>query len=394
MIQEDFDVEQFMNKYETGIEYNLGETCVDSMSIKDIIEFFSEEEQDSIEKQLHDEVFNMKLVYGWIEGSDELKGNIAKIYNEDNESDTKVTKENIIITNGAIGGNFLSFYTLINPGDKVIAVEPSYQQLTSVPNVFSQGNLIKFPVLDSEGYKPDLDKLKLLVLQNKPKLLIINNPNNPTGYLWNNQQISEIIEICKQHDVYIMCDEVYRPLYHSSTNPPTSIVNFGYEKTLSTGSMSKAFSFAGLRLGWIVSHDKDLIKDLASKRDYNTISISMIDDKFSSFILTHYKKILARNYVICQDNLKLIDKFIEESNGLISWIRPIAGTTGFIKFNKDLITMDLSIELAENHKVLMVPGECFQYPGYARIGFGNSTKDIKGGLEILKNVLINRGLWN
>lgn len=395
---EDFGVEQFMDEYETDITFNMGETCCDSLSIEDVINLYEEDKRDQIRSELQSEIFNLKLVYGYIRGSDTLKNAVSKVYNARASGGDLVTKDDIVITNGAIGANFLLFYTLINPGDKVIAVDPSYQQLTSVPNLFSDNNLVKFELKYEDKYLPDMEKFKKLVHEVKPKLVVINNPNNPTGALWDNSILQQFVDICRDNDAYLFCDEVYCPLFHSvedQTNLPKSIVSFGYDKCISTGSMSKAFSLAGVRTGWVVTKNKPLIDQLFSKRDYNTISLSMIDDRISAFVLTKFEKILERNYKLCLENIQLIEDFIKESNGVVEWVKPRAGSTGFIKINVEgLNTNDMCKELALEYKTLLVPGELFNdRSGFCRIGFGNSYDDLKGGLETFKRYLKAKKYW-
>lgn len=356
------------------------------------------EDAEGIQQQLSEAVFETKLTYGNIQGSEGLKKAISKTYNDDNDGIEKsnlIEPANLVITNGAIGGNFLVFYTLVNPGDHVIIVDPSYQQLSSVPNVFSGGNITKFALNFDDGYRPNLDKLSDIIAENKTKLLVINNPNNPTGVVWENEVLEKITDICRKHDIYILCDEVYRPLYHSVESPPKSILHFGYDKVISTGSTSKAFSFAGLRLGWIACRELELIKDLISKRDYNTISVSMVDDILATFVLENYEKILERNYEVCRDNLKLIEAFVVESQGGVTWVKPQGGSTCFLKFiNPKVNTFKMTTDLAENHGLLIVPGETFDNKkGFIRIGFGNSRASVQGGIAVLKQWLLKENLW-
>ncbi|KAK6460227.1 aspartate aminotransferase [Scheffersomyces coipomensis] len=392
--QDDFGVEQFMDKYETNITNNMGETCSESISISQLIDLIYDNNdavdvthKDAQRTKIIDAVLNSKLTYGHIRGSPELKSAISVLYNQDSPL-VPITEENIVITNGAIGGNFLTFYSIVNPNDKIIVVSPTYQQLSSVPGVFSQSqdNIIPFKLDFDQGFLPDLDLLQQLIKKHFPKLLVINNPNNPTGVVWKDEIIREIVSICQEKDIWIMCDEVYRPLYHSieEKDKPKSIVNYGYNKTISTGSASKAFSLAGLRIGWIVTRNNALINDLFSKRDYNTISISMIDDILATFALQNYKIILRRNFELCLNNLEELEKFIINSDGLFSWVKPNGGTTCFIKINiKNVDTFKLCSDLAE-HGTLCVPGEVFDNnQGFVRIGFGNSGTDIVNGISQL-----------
>lgn len=375
VFQEDFAVEQYMDQYETGIRYNLGETCCHSLSIEDISKL-----GNTGTKSLVDELISTRLIYGHIKGSKELKQGISKLYPE-----SGLDTSNIVVTNGAIGANFLTFYGIVDKDDHVIVVDPSYQQLSSVPKMFG-GNVDLLKLRFEDSYLPNLKELAEKVTK-KTKLVVINNPHNPTGQVWSNEILKEIVDICSKNDCYLLCDEVYRPLYHTVTGIK-SILNFGYEKVISTSSMSKAFSLAGLRLGWIATHDAALANNLHSKRDYNTISISMIDDLIATYALNNYEAILDRNHKLCDRNLKLIDKVIEDSNGELDWVRPKAGATCFIKVtNKNINTMEMCKDLAENYLVLTVPGEVFEHPGFIRVGFGNSYEELEGGFKIILKYL-------
>lgn len=384
--QEPFLVEQYMDRYENDISYNMGETCVESLSMNDIAALSGD---TTIPPKVKEAVLATKLTYGHITGSPDLKGAVAAIYNDFDGSD--ISRDHILITNGAIGANFLLFYALVGHGDSVVTVCPSYQQLLSVPEAFSQRKCYKFDLLKEDAYQPDLERLDKLIAQCSAKLLVINNPNNPTGAVWEDETLQKVVDICKKYGTYILGDEVYRPLFHT-VKAPKSIVNFGYDRIVSTGSTSKAFSLAGLRLGWVVSRNKALMDTLASRRDYNTISVSRVDDALTTYALTNYKPILERNRAICAVNLALLDAFVAESAGLVSWVRPRAGSTCYVSVKTD--TNALAVSLAEKDRVLVVPSEAFdKTKGKLRIGFGNLTEDLKMGLKLLKQRLADVGAW-
>ncbi|KAM9899330.1 hypothetical protein OXX79_005788 [Metschnikowia pulcherrima] len=375
--QEPFAVEQFMDKHETGIIYNMGETCVDSLTIPEIIG-----SDKSASAKIAQDLLSTKLTYGHIKGSPELREGIAALY-----EGSGITADDVVVTNGAIAANFLCFYTLVYPQDHVIVVAPSYQQLSSVPKMFG-GNVDLFHVRSEDSYKPRLDLLRSMIAGNDTKLLVINNPNNPTGFVWENDILAEIVALCKQYDVTILCDEVYRPLYHFEAKETVkSIVSFGYDKTISTGSMSKAFSLAGLRVGWIVTKNADFSKGFWEKRDYNTISVSMLDDYVASIALQNVDGILERNHAICQKNLEFLQAFVDNNHEKVSWVRPRGGSTCFMKLDIGITSMEFAEELIAKYKTLVVPGEVFGSEGWLRIGFGNSTHDIEEGIKCLEKLL-------
>ncbi|CDK27950.1 unnamed protein product [Kuraishia capsulata CBS 1993] len=370
--QNPFVLEQFMDAHETGIEYNLGETCCSSLSIKELEILCGEP------FPLH-EIVEQKLAYTWIKGSDRLRDLVAGSYQG-------IGREDVVITNGAIGANFLTLYALVGPGDHVIVVDPAYEQLSSVPKMFgAEVSLLKLSA--DENYIPNVDKLDQLSQKNT-KMIVINNPNNPTGSLIPTETMNAIVEIARKTDAYVLSDEVYRPLFHSipDSDIPPSIVEI-YDKGISTGSMSKAYALAGIRLGWVVSKSREAIEECLSRRDFNTISVSCVDDIIACYALKHKKSILKRNYELLLTNLQILQKFLDETKGQITCVLPKAGTTAFIRAETTASSMDFSLELIKKYNTLIVPGETFGYPGYFRIGFGNTKEDLVHGLENFKTLL-------
>lgn len=367
--QQPFKVEQYMDEFEKDIDYNLGETCCFSLSLNEI-------EQLSGNSPPLDEIKQLRLVYGAIKGTNELKSQVAKLYDG-------IDLNDIVITNGAIGANFLSIYSLIDSTDHVIVVDPTYQQLKSVPTIF-KGDVSLLKLKWENKWQPSCEELKNLIKSNT-KLIIINNPNNPSGQSIDDSILEEIVQLARQNDCYLLCDEVYRPLFHNNIHPK-SIVEL-YEKGISTGSLSKAFSSAGIRLGWIVSKDQNFIDNCFLRRDYNTISVSMVDDILGNYILQNKQVILERNHKLCSKNIEIMKSFIERNNSKLSWIEPNAGTTCFIKLCGQTSTYDLAVKLATQFKTLVVPGEVFDMPGFLRIGFANSTEEMEKGLELLESLI-------
>jgi len=229
-----------------------------------------------------------------------------------------------------------------------------------------------------------MDELRRQVKPNT-KLIIINNPNNPTGQYMKTSLLNEIVQVAQKQDCYLLCDEVYRPLFHDAEEKPKSIVEL-YDKGISTSSLSKAFSSAGIRLGWIASKDKNFIENCFLRRDYNTISISMVDDILGSYLLENKDVILNRNHQLCAKNISVLEDFVVRNSSKVSWIKPNSGATCFIKLQGEN-TYDICVKLAEEHSTLIVPGEVFDHPGYLRIGFGNSTAELQKGLEILESLI-------
>lgn len=359
----DFLVEQWLNAHEDNAKYNTAETCVDSVSLNQLFELFGNKEE------ILNSIVNTRLTYGHIYGTPKLKQNIASMYEN-------MSEKNIITTNGAIGANFLSLYSIVEPEDEVISVFPTYQQMYSIPESF--GAEVKLLKLKPENkFLPDLDELKSLVTKNT-KIICINNPNNPTGSLMEENMLKEIVEIAKSVGAYIHSDEVYRGLYQEEDVRIPSIVDL-YEKGISTGSMSKVFSLAGLRLGWIAASE-DIISEMAKRRDYNIISCGMIDEIIATYVLDNKEIILKRNHNIVRENLKILEDWVK-GEPRVSYVKPRAGTTAFIKYNLDIPSMDFCKGLLDETGVLVVPGKAFDVEGCFRIGYAFDKEHLITGLE-------------
>ena len=364
-----FGVEIWMNQYETQCAYNLAETCVESLTVAQLLDLAGKR------GAILGELLPLKLTYGAIEGSERLRGNIASLY-------SRQEPENVTITHGAIGANALLYATLVEPGDRVISVLPTYQQHYSIPE--SLGADVQVHKLREEnGFLPDLDEIARLITPNT-KLIALTNPNNPTGSLMDRAMMQRIADLAARVGAYVLCDEVYRGVDQAGDALTVSMADL-YERGISTGSMSKAFSLAGLRLGWIVG-PRDLIHAVSIHRDYNTISVGMLDDHFASIALEHRDAILKRSRAIVRENLAVLDRWIAEEPA-ISYVKPKGGTVALLKYDLDMPSRDFCVRLLEAEGVMFTPGSALDMEGYVRIGYANNRAVLEEGLPRVSRFL-------
>jgi len=363
-----FGVEQWMDLYETKCKYNIAETCVDSLTLREL------ESLIGCEDYFANNLTDLRLTYGDIPGSLPFRNGVASLFKS-------VDPENILSTNGAIGANFLALFTLIEPGDEVVSIIPTYQQHYSIPETL--GADVKIVKLKMENnFLPDLEELRKTVTH-KTKLICMNNPNNPTGALMPEEQIKKIVEIAREVDAYILCDEVYRHLNHEDGYAP-SIVDL-YEKGISSGSMSKVFSLAGIRLGWLVA-PKEVIEKAYDMRHYNIISCGMLDEAIAAKALEHKDKIFERNHKIVRDNIEILDKWVEKEPH-IKYVRPRAGTTALLYYDMDISSTDLCHDMMESDGIMLVPGDCFEMGKSIRIGYAFNSEELEEGLRAFSRYL-------
>ncbi len=367
---EPFGVEIWMNEFETTCELNLAETCVESLTIAQLLALSGKDETAL------SALLAMKMTYGAIEGSKKLRDAIAMLYEGQ-------TRDNILVTHGAIGANSLVHQTLLSYGDRVVSVVPCYQQHYSIPE--SIGADVQLLHLQEEnGFLPDLDELRALVSQDT-RLIAINNPNNPTGALIDRPMLEDIASIARDCDAWILCDEVYRGTDQAASGVTDSIADI-YEKGISTASMSKAFSLAGLRLGWVVA-PREIIESVMIHRDYNTISVGMVDEYFATLALENKDCILARSQDITRGNLAILSGWVEQEP-LISWIRPRSGTTALLKYDIDMPSRDFCVRLLQETGVMFTPGSALAIEGYVRIGYANNPEILRTGLTRVSEFLV------
>lgn len=366
-----FKVEEWFNLYEHKAVYDLADTCVESLSIDELLEIAGKNREDL------SEIYSRKLNYGDIHGSPKLKKLVANLYK-------KQTEDNITITHGTIGANQLVMLSLIEKEDNVVSVIPTYQQHYAIPK--SIGANVKILRLKEENnWLPNLDELEKLV-GNNTKIICMNNPNNPTGAVIPDDILEKIVKIAKKSNAYILCDEVYRGLSHDGEPFSTSIADI-YEKGISTSSMSKVFSLAGLRLGWVCA-PTEVINEINHQREYNTISVGILDDYFSCLAIENKDKIIKRNIAKISEGKYVLEEWLKSENK-VRCIIPNAGTTAFLGYDIPVKSKDLCKKLQDDTGVMILPGETMEYEGFLRIGYGNNPDKLKKALEIFSQWIKN-----
>ena len=361
-----FKSERWINEYEHDCTYNLAETCIDSLTVRELTEMAGLDTAEFM-----NELADTRMTYGHIFGSPELLEGIAGLYGE------LVKPEHVIPMHGAIGANNHVIMALIDPSDNMVSVMPTYQQHYSIPE--SIGAEVRILNLNLENhFLPDIEKLKELVDENT-KMITMNSPNNPSGSLIPKDVMEQVIEVARSVGAYVLCDEVYRGISEDGSYM-YSVVDL-YEKGISVGSMSKSWSMAGVRLGWIVTRDIDLIHRFHERRDYDTISCAVIDDKLAALALANKDKIIERNRAILLRNRQILDDWVNATPE-VYYQKPVAGTTALVYYKKDMPSRELCDKLMKSKGVLFTPGECFEMEGAVRIGYAFDPEMLQKGLEL------------
>ncbi len=370
---EPFGVEIWMNEWETKCDWNLAETCVESLTIAGLLELTGKTEASLTE------LLPLKMTYGEIEGSVRLRTAIAGLYE-------KQQIENVVVTHGTIGANMLIHKTLVEAGDRVVTVVPTYQQHYSIPASIG-AEVQKLKLREQNNFLPDLDELRAMVVAGT-RLIAMTNPNNPTGALMDRAMLEEIVTIAREADAWILCDEVYRGTDQHGDGMTVSIADL-YEKGISTAGMSKAFALAGLRLGWVAG-PFELIEKISIHRDYDTISVGMIDDHFATIALENRNDVLARSQAITRGNLAFLEEWISREPR-ITWVKPHSGTVALLKYDLPMNSREFCTTLLKETGVMFTPGSVLDMEGYIRIGYANNPDILKEGLSRVSGFLSTGG---
>ena len=356
----EFEVETWMTDHENHCRYNLTETCVSSLSLNDL--------QKYVQEDISKTIMSMTLDYGPIVGSSRLKQAILSLYETG-------TVENITIAHGAINANELVMISLLEPGDHIVSLFPSYQQMYDFPK--SLGCEVSLIHLSEEKkWMPTIEDFKQC-MRNNTKMICLNSPNNPTGTTLPLSFMKELITLAKDFDCYILCDEIYRGVNTITQTMSPSFSDY-YDKAIVTQSLSKVFSFAGLRLGWIKG-PQEVIDLVNYRRDYHIISSGPLDDYLACLVLENKDVILKRSRDICQTNKLILKKWLDQEP-LVSCVIPRHGTVCFLHYHLDIPSAEFCEKLQKETGVFFVPGSAFDIEYHLRFGFTQDEKVIKEGL--------------
>ena len=301
------------------------------------------------------------------------------------ESDT-LSPDNVLVTTGAAMALFLISTTLLDKDDHIIVIRPNYATNLETPRAIGCKMTIldldfdnKF-ALNTEGVQK--------AITSKTKLISITNPHNPTGILFDSNTINDLIKIAEAHNCYLLIDETYRELNFQTTLNP--YVAERSNKVISVSSLSKAYGVPGIRTGWLISQDADLMHKLLAAKEQMILGNSVLDEAVALHILQHKSTLLPPIHAQIRANFAIFQKWFAEQPYL-EWVEPQAGVVCFPRlikgFKLDFIPFQKA--LYEDYKTVVGFGHWFEQPEtYFRIGFGFPTEgELQQGLDRFEECL-------
>lgn len=360
-------MENWFKKYRPFVKYNLADSGVRDLTIKQIFELCGKDVA-----ALND----IKLEYKDSRGSEELRKAITQTY-------ISVNPENILVTTSTSEALFIFLNEVLSPGDTVILEFPAFQSLYEVPRAL--GCNVKFLKLKyEEGYLPNISRLKELI-DTRTKLIVINNPHNPTGSTLRSEELSKIWEIAESCGAYLLADEHYRFLPLDGTETVSSMVDLN-SKIIGTGSITKCFGMIGLRMGWLIGPSK-LLQQCQIFKDYLTHVLSPISDFIATMVIKNREVILKKNIQMIKKNVTVFESFISRHNDILSWVPPKGGAVCFPKYNLDISSDRFCECLIDQEDVFLLPGSCFEKEGFFRVCLGVENKLFTEAIERMDKYL-------
>ncbi|UCE40967.1 MAG: aminotransferase class I/II-fold pyridoxal phosphate-dependent enzyme [Candidatus Aminicenantes bacterium] len=357
------ELEIWFDKYQYAVDYDIGESAVKALSVKDI----------------DIDLGKILLRYGYHTGRPDLKEALAEQY-------PGLSGDHIIVTTGASEANFIVVSALVKPGDHVVIEHPNYPSLYEVPR--SLGCDVSLYTLKFEnGFRPDLAELKKKITP-QTKLVSLTHPNNPTGSMISEEVLHSVIELVESKDTYLLFDETYRHMASDEKLlPPAAALS---PNVVSIASMSKCYGLPGIRTGWLATKSPFILDSAVAIREQLSISNNSLSEEIALSVLRRKDKFLADARTRIEFNRKIVADWMSKQNDF-EWVYPEVGVVCFPRIKKyvNVDPEEVYRLLAEKYRTFVVPGRCFEMDErHFRIGFGADPGEIEIGLANL-NIALN-----
>ncbi len=370
----DFALERYFSQWEFTAKYHMTASDIQSMSMSELLAFASEGDRKAFASQW--------LGYTETYGHPELREEISKTYNTAAPSD-------ILCFAGAEEGVYIAMRVLLSRADHAIVVVPNYQAAETVPLDICQ--VTGVPLDENDNWSLDIDRVRDAI-QSDTKLISINFPNNPTGTVLDKDRFQAIVALCREKGIYLFSDEVYRLVEKEEAIRLPQAADV-YEKGLSLNVMSKAYGFPGLRIGWIMTKDREVLTRMERYKHYLSICNAGPSERLAIIALKAKEKILKRNRDLLNENAEKLTAFFKEFQDLFQWVRPDGGCVGFPRYTGPKETNQFCEDLVNDTGILLLPpkiytSELLETPkDRFRIGFGRTG--IEKALAVFRDYLLS-----
>ncbi|NWA28422.1 aminotransferase class I/II-fold pyridoxal phosphate-dependent enzyme [Pseudomonas gingeri] len=371
----DFRLETYFSKWEFSARYHMTASDAQSMTIQELLALADVADREAFE--------TLSLGYTQTFGAPELLEVIASTYERQTPAD-------LLCFAGAEEGLYVAMHALLNKGDHAIVVTPNYQSSETIPLSLCE---VTGVALDPEqDWTLDIDAVAAAIRPNT-RLISINFPHNPTGKILERERFDALVNLCRQHGIYLFSDEAYRLLGLGEGGQLPAVADV-YERGLSLAVMSKPYGLPGLRIGWIACQDREVLSRMERMKHYLSICNSGPSEVLARIALKAREPILERIHQLMRHNLKLLDGFFREFEGLFEWYRPDGGCIAYPRYLGAEGVERFASDLVESTGVLLLPSSIYESAlgpvpqDRFRIGYGRAH--MEEGLEVFANYLRGR----
>ncbi len=352
-----FATEHFFAEYEFTTPYQLCNSDCETVTVAELL---------ALSGTTLDELGRLTLGYTESQGNPVLREAIAAAY-------AGISAEQIIMLGTPVEGIYLTARALLEPGDDVIVLTPAYDALINLfEHIVSAENVKKWAFRPTAtGWQLDLDDLRSL-LTPKTRLVVVNFPHNPTGYLPTPDQLTKLVQIVEQHNLWLFYDEMYYGLVHSGT-PPIPSAAVMTNRAIVLSGLSKTVGLPGLRAGWLVVQDQAVHDDIMNWKFYTSICPPAPSEFLALAAWQVRDQLRDRNIGRIEHNLQIATAFFARWPDLFTWRRPLAGSVALVGVAVTSVTA-LSRRLAAEAGVLIQPATMLGGTDQQmRMGFGREA---------------------
>ena len=315
-------------------------------------------------------------------GTLELREAIVGKLNREYELTLKAT-ENVLVTVGAMEATASAILSLIDSGDRVGVITPDY--CNHFPQIMlARGKVVEIPLLEQKTWILDLSKVATEAKKGL-KLLILTNPNNPTGAVFDKEQMRQLVELADKYGFWILADETYAFLDYAQKF--SSLLEFWNrsERLLVVRTFSKEYAMTGWRVGYIIANP-EVIKVIAKTHDALVGCAPKISQKAAVAAITGPQKIVAEFVKTLRKRRDLACELLDQLNTYVSYAKPEGAYYIFPKYKVEKKSLDLTEQILAQAHVAVVPGAVFGQAGegHIRISFAVEDEVLIQGIKRLE----------
>jgi aspartate aminotransferase len=325
----------------------------------------------------------------------ELKEAVMGKLKKDNKVEYKPAE--IIISNGAKQCLFNAILTVCNPEDEVLLPTPCWVSYTEQIK-FAQAVPIFINTYQEDAFKLSAAQVEEKI-SSKTKLLILNSPNNPTGAVYEVEELKKIAQLLVKYDIYCISDEIYEKLIYDEAEHfnIASLSNEVKAKTIIINGVSKSYAMTGWRIGYAAGPE-DIISGMGKIQEHSTSNPNSIAQKASVEALNGRQETIEEMRREFDERRKYMVEKLNKIKG-VSCLKPSGAFYAFpnvskilekgVKYNGKRIinSFDLADFILEEAEVALIPGSAFEAEGYLRLSYATSMEDVKEGLDRIENIL-------